>query len=172
MTNAARQSEPAVPDAAAMIRAAGPYRPRPLRFLGREQLGDWRLKVYGIAASAATPRAELVEATIAQAASVLPQPALDDKRYGIGFVIAHDAATVCFGMIYWWQSQNELHQRCFWSPRDQPRALAPISHPAAGCVWELGIIDFERRAWLDDVLANPAGPDIDRYLSRRLDIDV
>jgi hypothetical protein len=34
------------------------------------------------------------------------------------------------------------------------------------CVWELEIIDFERRAWLEDVLK---GADVERYLSRRLE---
>jgi hypothetical protein len=41
-----------------------------------------------------------------------------------------------------------------------------LSDPAAGCVWEIEVVDFERRAWLEDVLANPDGPDIERYLSR------
>lgn len=50
--------------------------------------------------------------------------------------------------------------------------MAQISDPAAGCVWEIGIIDFERRAWLEDVLANPNGPDVERYLERRFDGDV
>jgi hypothetical protein len=39
-------------------------------------------------------------------------------------------------------------------------------------VWELGAIDFERRAWLEDVLANPEGPDVERYLAREYNEDV
>jgi hypothetical protein len=31
------------------------------------------------------------------------------------------------------------------------------------------VVEFERRAWIDDVIANPAGPDLDAYLSRRFD---
>jgi hypothetical protein len=34
------------------------------------------------------------------------------------------------------------------------------------------VIDFERRAWLTDVLANPAGPDVERYLARRHDAEI
>jgi hypothetical protein len=33
------------------------------------------------------------------------------------------------------------------------------------CVWELEVIDFERRAWLEDVLKRG---DAARYLERRL----
>jgi hypothetical protein len=34
------------------------------------------------------------------------------------------------------------------------------------CVWELEVIDFERRAWLQDVLI---GDDVDAYLERALE---
>jgi hypothetical protein len=37
----------------------------------------------------------------------------------------------------------------------------------AGCVYELAIIEFERRAWIEDVIGNPEGPNLDLYLSRR-----
>ncbi|SED12624.1 hypothetical protein SAMN05519104_2850 [Rhizobiales bacterium GAS188] len=148
-------------------RLFGVYRKRPLRFIRHEQLGDWRLKVYGIATPGRAARPELVEATLEQARKVLPP--IDDDRPGIGFVIAHDAATVSIGLVYWWQSANELHQRVHTGPLDDPRALSPVADPAAGCVWELGIIDFERRAWIEDVLK---GHDIELYMTRRLDADV
>jgi hypothetical protein len=143
------------------------YQPRHLRFIRRDQLGDWRLKVYGIAPLGHEPRRALVEATLARSGEVLPP--IGEDRPGIGFVIAHDAKSAGIGLIYWWQSANELHQRVFVSPLDEPEALAPVADPAAGCVWELGIIDFERRAWIEDVLK---GGDIKLYLSRRFDADV
>ena len=37
----------------------------------------------------------------------------------------------------------------------------------AGCVYELAIVEFERRAWIEDVIGNPDGPDVERYLGRR-----
>ena len=149
-----------------------PYRPRHLRFIRRQDLGDWRIKVYGIATFGRTARSDLIEPAVSLAARTLPQPAVNDDRPGAGFVIAHDAANVCFALIYWWQSANELHQRVFVSPLADPANFRPLENPGASCVWELGIIDFERRAWLEDVLANPAGPNIDRYLSRALNADV
>ncbi|MBA2296940.1 MAG: isochorismatase [Actinobacteria bacterium] len=149
---------------------AAPYEPRPLRFLRLATLGDWRLKVYGISLAGRAARPELVEATVELAGQVVPPPS--EAVPGVGFVIAHDAAGVCFGLVYWWQSENELHQRSHMAPHDDPTALERLPDQAAGCVWELGIIDFERRAWMEDVLANPAGPDLERYLRRRLDADV
>jgi hypothetical protein len=129
------------------------------------------MKVYGIAAHGLSASEALVEATVDLAARILPQPPTGEERSGLGFAIAHDAAAVGIALIYWWQSANELHQRVYVAPRDAPQALAKLADPGSGCVWELGIIDFERRAWLKDVLANPAGPDIDAYLSRRLDTE-
>ena len=51
------------------------------------------------------------------------------------------------------------------------KQMAKLAEPGAGCVYELGVVDFERRAWLEDVLANPAGPDLDLYLGRRFDAE-
>jgi len=47
--------------------------------------------------------------------------------------------------------------------------MEPADPTALGCVWELGIIEFERLAWIADVIGNPDGPDLDAYLSRRFD---
>lgn len=149
-----------------------PYRPRHLRFLRRQDLGDWRMKVYGISMLGRTTRPELVEATLDLARRVLPNPATGGERTGIGLVICHDALMASIGIVYWWQSVNELHQRSFVGPKDDPTKMAKIVDPGAGCVYELGIVDFERRAWLEDVLANPAGPDLDLYLGRRFDADI
>jgi hypothetical protein len=175
MTSATRAGRHPTLAAAPVVespRVGDPYQPRPVRFIRLERRGDWRLKVYGIAAPGRSPRPELVTAAVDLAAAVLPDPAVDEGRYGVGVVIAHDSATCCFALVYWWQSANELHQRVYAAPLGDPRALTKVADPAAGCVFELAVLDFERRAWLEDVLANPSGPDIDRYLTRRLNADV
>jgi hypothetical protein len=160
---------PAVP---APPRLGDPHRPRPVRFIRLEPRGDWRLKVYGIATPGRSPRPELVGAALDLAGAALPAPAVSDERYGVGIVIAHDSATYCFALYYWWQSANELHQRVYAAPIANPRGLTKLADPAAGCVFELSVVDFERRAWMEDVLANPRGPDIERYLMRRFDADI
>lgn len=148
------------------------YTPRPVRFIRIERVGDWRLKVYGIAMPGQAPRRELVEESIWKATEVLPKDAHADGREGVGFVTVHDATACGITLVYWWQGTNELHQRIYLSPLDDPKAMTQCAPQPAGCVWELEIVDFERRAWLDDVLKNPSGPDIDAYLSRRHNADV
>lgn len=141
-----------------------PHRPRAISFHGVEAIAGWTVKMYGIAVHAA-PRAELVAATAKIAATALPQPPRDHGRYGVGFAVAHDAADYCFALVDWWSGENEIHQRLFSAPLDRPDALRPHPGEAIGCVWELAVTDFERRAWLRHVLANPEGPDLDAYVA-------
>jgi hypothetical protein len=154
------------------LRLAGPHQPRPIRFVRPERVGDWRLKLYTIATHGAEPRAALVDETLRRAPAIFPVAARADGRHGIGFIIVHDAATASIAIYYWWESFNELHSRIYVGPKADPAAMTLLPTQTAGCVWELEVIDFERRAWLADVLANPAGPDVERYLSRQLTTEI
>jgi hypothetical protein len=149
-----------------------PYKPRHVRFIRREEVDGWKLKLYGIAVNGSEPRPEFVEAVRDLAARVYPQPPVSDDHYGVGFAIAHDARWLGIALLYWWQSENELHQRIFVSPKEEPTAFTQVDNQPAGCVWELEVVDFERRAWIEDILANPDGPDVDRYLDRSFSRDV
>jgi hypothetical protein len=132
------------------------YQPRSISFLDR----DGRMKHYGIAANGqAAPRAELVDATRRLADEVIPEDTY-------GFTISHDAVTAGLGLVYWWANENELHHRFFASPLDEPGKLDPIDVTGLACVWELEVIDFERRAWLEDVMKRG---EVDRYLERSLE---
>jgi hypothetical protein len=104
-------------------------------------------------------RPELLEATRERAEASLP-----DEGYGAAFGIAHDAAYP-IALVYWWQGTNELHQRSFVG--ETIAGLEPVPWTPAGCVYELAIVEFERRVWIEDVIGNPDGPDLDLYLSRR-----
>ena len=137
-----------------MVRAMD-YEPRSISLLDREGL----LKHYGIARHDRVPRPALGAATRRGAREVIPD--------GVpGFTIAHDAATAGLGLVCWWANENELHQRVFAAPLDDPGGLEPADGTGMACVWELEVIDFERRAWLEDVLK---GDDLRRYHERTLE---
>jgi hypothetical protein len=131
------------------------YQPRAISFLER----DGRVKHYGIATHGQAPRAALAAATRRVADEVVPDGAF-------GFTIAHDGAAAGMGLVYWWENENEIHGRFFASPIDDPGALSPLANAGLACVWELEVIDFERRAWLEEVLK---GDDAEAYLERTLD---
>jgi len=136
--------------------------PRTSGFLAVNELAGWRMKTYGIAA--ARPRAELVRSALRRAASVLPERPDLDGAFGVGFLIVHDTEGCCQALVDWWMRPDELHQRAFIAPPDEPRLLAPLGTATIGRIPELAIIAHERQAWLRNVLDRPTGPDIDAYL--------
>ena len=151
----------------------GPHRPRKVRFLGYHGVDEWVLKLYGVAAHGELPRAALLDAMRAEIDARLPRPATAEQRHGLGFAIAHDAADLGFVLIDWWYGRNEVHQIVLSTTLEEPSRLAPHPLPAVGCVWELSVIDFERRAWLRHVLDNPDGrPSPAAYMAEQYDDDV
>jgi hypothetical protein len=134
------------------------HQSRSIRYIGREDVGDWRLKVYGIGTHAPDARPEFVAATLDAAREALPAGG------GAGFVIAHDAKAAGLSLVYWWANENEVHGRFFASPLDDPSAFEAVDGTGLACVWEMEVIDFERRAWLERVLKND---DLEGYLAER-----
>lgn len=150
-----------------------PHRPRKVRFLGYHATADWTLKLYGVAAHGDVPRPVLVEAMRTEIDARLPSPATAELRHGVGFAIAHDAADLGFVLIDWWYGRNEIHQIVLSTKLDDPGRLAPHPLPAVGCVWELSVVDFERRAWLRHVLASADGqPSLEDYMAEQYNDDV
>lgn len=163
------------PDAVPAVDASSPHEPRHIARLRSVRQDGWHLKVYGIAPHGASPREELLRAAMAVATDVLPpvdEPSQPRDGRGLGFLVVHDAPTLCYVLVHWWSERNEIHQRVFSAPAGEPSALVPHPSPAIGCVWELAVVDFERRAWLTHILAAPDGPDVRAYLAKELNTDV
>ena len=111
----------------------------------------------------------LVELAKTIAAQTLPKPAVTLARYGVGFVIIHEAHAFNTIVVDWWEKVNELRHHVFRAASDSPESFAEItSSGEAVCVWELRIQAFERDAWLRSVLEAPEGPDLASYLGNRL----
>jgi hypothetical protein len=158
-----------------MIELSGPYQTRPIRFQEIWEHDGWRLKVYGISALSDEPPAQLVAAIKSVAASTLPQPAVTDHRYGIGFLYAHEGRNGGgYASVNWWLNENELHHYQYEATPEGLDDLKPIevTGGSAACAWDLAVIAFERDAWIETVLANESGPDLDAYLAREMNKDV
>lgn len=154
-----------------MSAITGTDRPRNVTFLRLHETAGWRLKFYRIGRA----RAELVRTAELLAPSALPAPAVhhggddpyDIDRYGVGFVIVHETSDYAFALYDWWAGQNEIHQRIFSSLPTRLEAMRPHPTRAIGSVWELAVIDFERRAWVRHMLDGDE-PDIEAYLADRV----
>lgn len=159
-----------------MIDLHGPYRTRPIRFLHLAEHNGWRIKVYGIrfreAEGPDAPDARIVALAEQAVLPRLPQPAIADDRYGVGFLVVHQGQDRNWLLLDWWYDREILKQRLFSSPLAAPDAITPAEPDLLACTWELAVHGFERQAWIDTVLNNPNGPDVDAYLSRQLNADV
>ncbi len=148
------------------------YRKRPVRCEGVWEADGWRLKLYGIAYRGDGPRPEVVAAANEVARSALPQPPATADRYGVGFLIIHDGRAGCWCLLDWWGNEDILFHRLFAAPSERPREFKPVTNEVTACVWEIAVWNFERQAWVDTILANPAGPNLDCYLEVQLNADV
>lgn len=156
-----------------MLQLTQAYTTRPVRFLELREWQGWRIKVYGIAAQAEYPSEALVQAAKEVARQRLPQPAISEKRYGVGYLIAHEGADGDYALVDWWTDQDIVQHHLYGAPKGHSGMLTYHWPPGAGfCFWELAVRWFEREAWVETVLKHPNAPDLELYLTRRLHADV
>ena len=156
-----------------MITLQEPYAPRPVRFLELWEDNGWRLKLYGLAYQTPAIRPELVPLAKDLARSRLRQSAGGWPHYQVGFVGIHDGRGAVFIFVDFWADENELHHHVYVAPKDDLRQMEYVTPSGrSACFWDLNLQAFERQAWIDSILANPAGPDVEQYLATRLNADV
>ncbi len=143
------------------------FKPRPARFLGIEEFGEWRLKLYGLTAEHHRLLPELVDEAKKLARNTVPRTLTNE--YGIGFMGVHCGRDSNFVFIDWWSNENELHHHVFCSSLDKPLELKRAPEGLAACVWDLQVIWYERNMWVEHVLNNPRGPNVELYLKKVLD---
>ncbi|WP_123622746.1 isochorismatase [Halorubrum sp. CSM-61] len=157
----------------ASITLSEPYQTRPIRFLDCLERDGWQIKRYGISTRGEYPPDDMVAAGSKRAVDRLPSPPVTENRYGVAVLIVHEARDVNFVSLNWWVDENVLKNVVYLSQPDTPTEFEDISETdITACVWELEVLSFERDAWVETVLANETGPDIDAYLSRCLSTDV
>jgi hypothetical protein len=144
------------------------YEPRAFRFVELLTLGDWRMKLYGIAWRRELPRAHLLETAKRIAAEVLRNAV--PNNYKVGFIGAHDdGRKACLVFVDYWGNEDELFHRVFLSRSNDPDALAAAKgSDLSVCIWDLRLQSFERAAWIKYILRKANAPDFHGYLGERL----
>lgn len=158
-----------------IVQRLQPYAPRPVRYLGLEEVAGWRIKTYSISV-----KAERVEEhVVAHVRTCLPNwlekhSAYLLDTYGIATLILHEGREGCFAILSWWIDSNMLQTSVYLAMDPARRDFRLFSDRGVfTCVWELAIHWFERNAWVNDVLArldDPNGPE--HYLARHFNADV
>ena len=127
-----------------------PYADRRTRFLGLREFDSHTLKLYSVVYGTGVFDVERFEAGLERAGEELPPADPANGRPGAGFAILHQGATGDYLVLCWWDRENELPTRVFlrydgeWRPAEAGESF---------CVWDLEIMWFERRTYVETVLA-------------------
>ncbi len=149
-----------------------PYVARPIKFIDQVDSEGWRIKVYGISAKSLPLPEEVVSEGIKYTLSHLPQPAISEQRYGVGFLIIHHGTMRNWYLLDWWEKEDIIHHKLFSSTLDKPSSIsAEPDKSLIACVHELRVITFESEAWIKTVLSRDDKPSFENYLRRRLNSD-
>ncbi len=146
-----------------------PYVIRPIKFIDQVSSEGWRIKIYGISATSLPLPKDVVSEGIKTVLSNLPQPALTEQRYGVGFLIIHQGTMRNWYLLDWWEKEDIIHHKLFSSPLDEPSSISTESDKSLiACVHELRVISFESEAWIKTVLCRDNKPSFESYLKLRL----
>lgn len=160
-----------------MSTLGGPYETRNIRCLGVSDLGGWKTKVYEICQhkdirAADGSQSPVITEAKEIVATMLEQPPHSPDRYGVGFLIVHRGKDRNWILMDWWYEREILKQILLSSPLDNPAQITVEHGNLLACTWELAVIAFERQAWVDTVLNNPNGPDLEGYCAKQLNAEL
>lgn len=148
------------------------YSKRPVKFLEQITSRNWRVKVYGISAKPEPLPTSLINAGKKTALTYLPEPAISNHRYGVGFLIIHQGILRNWFLLDWWEHEDILSHRLFSSPLDDPTNITLEKNSSVlACVHELRVINFESEVWVKTILSGESKPDFDKYLKLRFNLD-
>ena len=150
-----------------------PYKDRSIRFIEYWNIGDWRLKVYGISYKGEYPNQQLIDSSRIIAKNRLEESANLTNHYNVGFVGIHEGKTGNFVFIDWWADENELHHHVYVSSSENSELFEYLT-PAGltACVWDLLLINHERNAWVAHILESGSTENIKAYLNTTLNLEV
>jgi uncharacterized protein involved in tolerance to divalent cations len=139
------------------------YRPRRAWFERLVECGPATIKLNGISAGKRLDASLFDRAArrIRDAARELPASA----HQGAGFAILHEGEEGRWLLLHWWLGGGILTNRLWRADLVEDAEFVEADPLLMACVWELGVIDFERRAWMRTVMA---GATVDDYIADRL----
>ncbi len=177
------EPRPSAPPASTRPRDIPAYSPRPIRFLRSVADHAWTIKVYSIAAGPGPADPTAVDAAVKLALAHLhaaPRPCAATcvnlaslPSHGLAFLIVHQARDAIFAVLETWFGGSMLRHEVWIAPLSQvTRFESATSSGLNVCVWELAVLEHERRAWLRWMLTPGATSDRAAYLADVLNADV
>ncbi len=135
------------------------YEPRRVAVLDRVGNEDWQLKAYWMSPDGSEPDHQVVGDAAEAALAVLEA----EDGYGAGFLIVHRGVIADWIVLGWWTDEDILRRRVL--VHDGSGVVDRSDEHFLACVWELSVVDWERKAWINTVLRHPENADTERYLA-------
>jgi hypothetical protein len=156
---------------ASTVNEWAPYEPRRFADLGTLTERRWALKLYGIHHDLTRDKAGLIDPAVLRSGQIHVRSLLTEAdavgaHHHVGFAILHQGKRANWLLTHWWIHHDICCQIVSSSPRDDSARFARVTGPLMACVWELIVVDFERRAWISTALRTK--PDFHKYLADRL----
>ena len=140
-----------------------PYVPRRTEHLGVVSVRRWNVKVVGVSVTDDLPGQDAVDAALVVADACLPEGPREPLQAPVGFVLVHRGEEALWVIVGWW-GLDIMYHRLFRADLGSTALSRVGPDGPVGCVWELHVVDHERRAWVEHVMRRPVEPDYDAYL--------
>jgi hypothetical protein len=148
------------------------YAARRIHFVEHCPLSGWQLKIYSILYRNKVQNDALIDAAKHVAGAFLPQPAVTDSHYGVGFISVHQGQSYDFVTVAYWAYDTELRYQSYMRPSSSSYALTPVTAgELSSDVWDLALLAFERDAWVKWVLTADS-PQLKAYLQETLSAEL
>ena len=132
-------------------------------FLGG--LGDGSTLEDGVTVRAVEGTPEFGEDVLEAAISMLRQAGAPKPNFGAGFAVLHRGEEAWWLLMHWWLPGGIASHGLWRADLGMtPPDFSPVPPGPMACVWELGVIDFERRAFMATAMAG--APLADYFASR------
>jgi hypothetical protein len=150
------------------------YKPRTIAFKEVIEVDQWKVKVYTISKQGTFDHSEFYESVLKQIPQWLKlENSFDSSHEHMAFLILHSGTEGIFSIINWWVGKNMLNTHIFLTEASRPSEFKRISGDGlAPCIWELEVIDHERRSWMKQVLKPSDGPDYPSYLTDVINTEI
>jgi len=150
-------------DLSATLPASEEYRPRRAWLEGLAEAGPVPAKLNAICPDGTDIDADTVAGARARIEATDEEIA-GTAHLGAGFAVLHEGEAGRWLLLHWWL-EGGIAARKLWRadlfPGSEFRGVDPL---LMACVWELGVIDFERRAWMRTAMS---GKPVSDYIEDR-----
>src|SRR5690606_32472432 len=145
------------------VAAADAYRPRRAWFRELMHVGPVAIKLNAICADGEQIDDAMFDKAKARILTAQGEM-LRTPHHGAGFAILHEGEDGRWLLLHWWVTGG-VSARRLWRADLAPDAAFIEADPLLfACVWELGLIDFERRAWIETAMS---GKPVAAYTEQR-----